>query len=315
MLLVFDRLFKENRFFPEDYVAIIYGYIDETLGMVKYATMGIHNQPILLGSGQEPLFMPSGGLPSFGNLEPRVVGYQLRLGPGQRLVIYSDGFLEATSVRGEQFGYERLAACLNSLGGCTIQEMMAGLLSELSRFTDQPMPEDDCSLLVISALEVPKGQLIFAFNLDILPTEINKVPEIGQKIVSEVAERWATPFEQERHQILLIELITNALIHGCLGLHRGKEETGFEDRLRAALSEEKAFQNKAQVEVKIFENAVDYLVTDSGDGYDADLLVLRLKDEEDLTSGSLGLKMIKLLADEVMVTPPGNQTRVTIYRQ
>ena len=72
---------------------------------------------------------------------------RLRLEPGDSLVLCTDGVLEATSERGEQFGFERLEASILA-GGARPQELVKRLNEDLSRHVGAAPQYDDMTLIV-----------------------------------------------------------------------------------------------------------------------------------------------------------------------
>jgi len=315
LLLKFDHLFKENRFFPEDYVAMMYGFIDETAGMITYATMGMQNQPLLINKGKSAQFMPSGGIPSFGHLPTRVVGHKLKLYPGQKLVVYSDGFLEATSQAGEQYGYDRLASLVTAQALESISNMAVTLFNALENFTGQPLPDDDCSLMVITAEPYPLGDKLLVWEEHLAVGELLTIAQRVGQTVARVKDLWLEETEEERHHTVLIELLTNALIHGCLDIHEAKGEPEFEEQLTQALYNHSGFDQFATLRVEVFSHGVRYLIEDTGKGFDHEAVTeWRLDSQADLNASHLGLKLVKLLVDELNIFPPGNKVEVLIYR-
>lgn len=315
MLLKFDQLFRQNRFFPEDYVAIMYGFVDETAGMVVYATMGMQNQPLLVTAHNSAQFMPSGGIPSFGNLVPRVVSHKLRLGSGEKLVVYSDGFLEAINPEGEQYGYERLANLVRTQANNGIETMASDLFEALQDFTGQPLPEDDCSLLVLSAEQYSQGSLLAEWSERLAVGELLSIATRVEETISRVRKIWMGDFEEERHQTVLIELLTNAIIHGCLDIHEAKGEPEFEEQLAEALAHPSGHDQFVTLKVEVYNWAVRYHIKDTGKGFsDHDMVEWRLDNQTDLGASHLGLKLVKLLADEFVIYSPGNQVETAIYR-
>jgi len=315
LLLKFDHLFKQNRFFPEDYVAIMYGFIDETAGIVTYATMGMQNQPLLISGQEAAQFMPSGGIPSFGHLPPRVVGHQLRLEAGQKLVVYSDGFLEATNLAGEQYGYERLAMLVKEQAAAGIEVLAANLFTTLQGYSGQPLPDDDCSLLVISAEYYPHGDLLSTWEEALAVGELLTIATRVERTISQVKDLWLDDLEEERHHTLLIELLTNALIHGCLDIHESKGEPEFEEQLLQAMHGHSGCEQCVSLRVEVYNSVVRYVIKDSGKGFSHGGVVnWRLDSQADLQTSHLGLKLVKLLADEFIIYPPGNHVEVAVYR-
>ncbi len=78
----------------------------------------------------------------------------VRLAPGDRVVLYTDGISEATNASGELFGEERLYEVVQSIPRDRgAREVAETVLDEVHRFLDGLEPQDDITLLVIRVLE------------------------------------------------------------------------------------------------------------------------------------------------------------------
>lgn len=71
---------------------------------------------------------------------------QARLQPGDVLVLYTDGAIEAQNEQGERFGIERIVALLEANGRRPVAEIRDQVLAELRSFA--PLRDDDVALLV-----------------------------------------------------------------------------------------------------------------------------------------------------------------------
>jgi phosphoserine phosphatase RsbU/P len=72
------------------------------------------------------------------------------LGPGDRLVLYTDGISEATNEDGVLFGEERLLACVQALPVTANPEAItASLLREVEAHLGRLEAQDDRTLLVL----------------------------------------------------------------------------------------------------------------------------------------------------------------------
>jgi serine phosphatase RsbU (regulator of sigma subunit) len=74
-----------------------------------------------------------------------------KLGRGDRLLLYTDGVIEAPSPGGEQFGPDRLHETLNRLAASSLPELKQGLLDAVRAHTGGTLAHDDVTIL---ALEV-----------------------------------------------------------------------------------------------------------------------------------------------------------------
>ena len=90
----------------------------------------------------------AGALPlGRGRCEPRRITRPF--GPGDRVVIYSDGVVEAYDVDGEPFGYDRLARTLERSAGLGGDGLIAAVLGEVDSHRGAAPVEDDLTLLVV----------------------------------------------------------------------------------------------------------------------------------------------------------------------
>ena len=96
-----------NRLFPfdaatEQLTTMVYGILNAATGEFRYVSAG-HPGPVHLPSGAGPLILESEGFP-IGLTDDAYEERSVRLGPGDRLYIYSDGLAEAMDSAGQQFG-------------------------------------------------------------------------------------------------------------------------------------------------------------------------------------------------------------------
>jgi sigma-B regulation protein RsbU (phosphoserine phosphatase) len=68
---------------------------------------------------------------------------------GSRLLMYSDGLVEALSPDGEPFGYDRLGRILSDATDLSGDALMTMILDKLSVFTAGTALADDLTLLVV----------------------------------------------------------------------------------------------------------------------------------------------------------------------
>ena len=133
----------DNRF-----ATMFYVELDPATGRLRYLNAG-HNPPLVLrDSGIETLeasAIPLGMMDGTTYKEG-----ELRLQPGDALVVYSDGLTEARNAGDEEFGAERLRALLPRLRGLTAEDGVRLLIGEVSAFLGGERPHDDLSLVVLT---------------------------------------------------------------------------------------------------------------------------------------------------------------------
>ena len=111
-----------------------------------------HNAAILRRADGRFEFLSSTGLP-LGIPAPSgtVSSYTettLPLAPGDTLVIFTDGLVEAINARGLEYGEERLLAALSLPGNETAPLLLERLLAEVGRFVGETHQQDDITCLV-----------------------------------------------------------------------------------------------------------------------------------------------------------------------
>jgi sigma-B regulation protein RsbU (phosphoserine phosphatase) len=113
-----------------------------------------HNWPVVLrGQGQRH-FLERGGT-VLGILEgAEFEEDRIRLQPGDRLVLYTDGLTEAMNAQGEQFGEQRVCEFVEGLPrDLGAKEVAERTLGRLREFLGDCEPQDDITLLVLRALD------------------------------------------------------------------------------------------------------------------------------------------------------------------
>ncbi len=100
--------------YPEDYVTAVLGELDISTGAYRKISAG-HPEELLLRDGRlvriltAPTALPL-GLGYLGDPMPGVA--EERLEPGDALLLYTDGVVEARTEDGDQFGVDRLVGCV-----------------------------------------------------------------------------------------------------------------------------------------------------------------------------------------------------------
>src|SRR6202167_3412137 len=74
---------------------------------------------------------------------------RLNLGPGDSLVLYTDGILEAANAKGEEYGVSRLMRVAGERHGWKPQELLAACLKDVDSFSSSTRQADDQTMMVI----------------------------------------------------------------------------------------------------------------------------------------------------------------------
>jgi serine phosphatase RsbU (regulator of sigma subunit) len=121
--------------------------LDPLTGALSYVNAG-HNPPALRRADGTIEWLTTGGLPLG---VQGGVGYEsatLTLRPGDRLVVFSDGVVEAQDTGGQEYGEARLTATLAGLGGEDAAGTLDRLMTSVDSFVGTAPRSDDVTCLV-----------------------------------------------------------------------------------------------------------------------------------------------------------------------
>ena len=130
------------------FITFFYGELDKETGGLRFVNAG-HNPPLVLSRGGLARDLQAGGL-SLGMLpgRPYEVG-TATLGPGEILVLYTDGITESRNSSGEEFGVQRLAGLVQEEGDKDAPAILEAVFHELAEFAGCAEPFDDRTLVIV----------------------------------------------------------------------------------------------------------------------------------------------------------------------
>jgi sigma-B regulation protein RsbU (phosphoserine phosphatase) len=117
---------------------------------VDYINAG-HNNPILRRASGQIERLDVGGLP-FGILpDVKYESATVTLAPGDWLIIFTDGVVEAENFRQEEFGEARLLAAIEAGKSAEPAEMLKRLMADLDLFVGNTPQHDDVTCMLLKA--------------------------------------------------------------------------------------------------------------------------------------------------------------------
>jgi hypothetical protein len=136
---------------PERFASLFWGSYDREARIIRYVNAG-HLPPLLMqrnGNGSCKISRLEEGGPILGVI-PTAIYHQgeVTVQPGDLLVLYSDGIVEAANASEEEFGDERLCGILQE--NCTrpSAEILDEILKQVRAFIREAPPQDDMTLVV-----------------------------------------------------------------------------------------------------------------------------------------------------------------------
>ncbi|HKF03669.1 MAG TPA: PP2C family protein-serine/threonine phosphatase [Candidatus Sulfotelmatobacter sp.] len=142
------------------FVTLFYGVLDAVHNTFRYTSAG-HLPPILIRADGNAQQLSNGGALLGVFAEWLYEDSAIRLWPGDRLLLFTDGITEAGMENGEEFGEERVITSALASASLSARDLKMSLLDDAKKFCGSPM-KDDATLIVISALAAnreAKGEL------------------------------------------------------------------------------------------------------------------------------------------------------------
>jgi sigma-B regulation protein RsbU (phosphoserine phosphatase) len=140
-----SRIFCESTL-PMHYATLICGRASR-MGAVELCNAG-HLPPVVTRAGVVSI-IDGAGLPLglFGGEEFTVS--ELCLEPGQRLVLYTDGYSEALSRTGDEYGRDRLMQVIRTRDSFNAHQLIRDCQADVAKFRASGPMNDDMSMLVL----------------------------------------------------------------------------------------------------------------------------------------------------------------------
>ncbi|MDQ4076073.1 MAG: SpoIIE family protein phosphatase [Chloroflexota bacterium] len=128
------------------FATCFYALLDPVSGRLRYANAG-HNLPLQWGEGGVAELRAT-GLPLGLFPDAQYGEHEITLQPGDSLLLYSDGLVEAHNAQGEMFGTSRLRMLLAESRGSN-SDVLDTLLAALTTFTGEGREQEDDVTLVM----------------------------------------------------------------------------------------------------------------------------------------------------------------------
>lgn len=212
---------------PKMFITVLYAVLDPATGVIRYANAG-HDLPYMRRSshaaGEHPIAgdaipvveemratgMPLGLLPGMRYEEKEIV-----IQPGDTMLVYSDGLVEAHNPQRDMFSFRRLRELVGIHAGGAA--MVPWLLDELAAFTGEGwVQEDDVTIVTLQRDALPPQPAPDATEL--LSFTVSSAPgnerEAMRRVADAVVDLGLEPARIERLKTAVAETTMNAMEHG-----------------------------------------------------------------------------------------------------
>jgi sigma-B regulation protein RsbU (phosphoserine phosphatase) len=159
-LSVSEIMMRANRRLKKDvksgmFVALLYAVLNPEEKTISLCSAG-QTQPIHLfaETGEASLVQTEGDTFPLGILDDaEYEETQLKLTPGDKVVFYTDGIVEAMNEQEEIFGFERLLEVVQGAKSMSADSLLKEILERVNEFVGGAAQHDDLTVIVISVEE------------------------------------------------------------------------------------------------------------------------------------------------------------------
>ncbi len=279
------------------FVTCLYAILDPATGRLQYANAG-HDLPIHRSKGRaEELVatgMPLGLMPGM-----KYDDHEGTLSPGDSLLLYSDGLVEAHNARREMFGFPRLRQRVEEHRNEA--DLISHLLADLEAFTGRDWEqEDDVTLVTLSRRKSDADALELESDDDGSGEEL--ADEQGWRPLAEFTVR-SEPGNEQAAMNLVAEAVRDLRLSPA---RLENVKTAVAEATMNAMEHGNAYRPDAPVLVRLFnsDDELAVFITDQGGG--RDIPAPQTPDLEAKLAGlqsprGWGLYLIKNLVDGIRV--------------
>jgi len=131
-------------------MTFFFGLLDPATQTLRFSSAG-HLDPYVYRAGAKHLeALSSWGFPLGVKRREPFTEHAVDFEPGDRLILYSDGLIEAIDDDGDPFGFDRFEKTILACGHMDAEDIKKTLLNSIRKFTRNRPPEDDQTLVVVS---------------------------------------------------------------------------------------------------------------------------------------------------------------------
>ena len=146
------RKYNETDFPLEMYAVMLYGIFNKKTNEMIFSSGGLNTFPLVYeGQGNVKIIEHSGfPICKFGEEFCNSFNeYTVQLHKGNKVLFYTDGLIEITNTRGENFGETRLVKLMREYGHLSPKKLSDKITKEIKRFSEDIKPKDDIHYFIV----------------------------------------------------------------------------------------------------------------------------------------------------------------------
>ncbi|MEI6070844.1 MAG: SpoIIE family protein phosphatase [Verrucomicrobiae bacterium] len=149
ILTQINRLMSRDLIKLEMFITMVCAWISPDRKRIRLASAG-HLASLLQKANGEVVLIEGTGMPLGIFHDNAYASQSTAFAPGDRLLLYTDGIIEASAADNSQFEIERVKSCLSASQGLSSRETIDRLLADVAAFSGNEVPTDDRTLILVS---------------------------------------------------------------------------------------------------------------------------------------------------------------------
>lgn len=144
--------YNDTDFPYEMYAVMIYGLIHKQTRQMTFSSAGLNTLPAVIRNKGGVSFVEHRGFPicKYGkDYDPGFTNYTIALDPGDKIMFYTDGLLDARNSKGKPYGEQRLFEALEKNKKATPKEISGSVLKSLKSFSKDQEWTDDVHFFIM----------------------------------------------------------------------------------------------------------------------------------------------------------------------
>jgi len=271
------------------------GVLDIVTGVVSFVNAG-HNPPLIGTCGKKFEYLKTrSGMFLAGIEGAKYRQNEIRLDPGDRIFLYTDGVTEAVNEHDELYGEDRLQILVNSVEKMTPEQLCTAVNDDVDKFVGTASQFDDITMLCIDykkaedTVSNTKNEITVSAQIDSIP------------VITEFAEGMLTEAGCDMKTITQINIAVDEIVSN-IARYAYAPDVG---------------DVTVEVDITKHPKAVSVTFTDSGKPYDPlkeeDPDITLCADEREL--GGLGIYVVKKSMDEMHYEYADGKNILTIVKK
>ncbi len=206
------------------FVTVWLGILTISTGQMIYINAGHEYAAVMRDGGVYELVKENHGFVMAGLENVSYKEYEMKLEPGDRLFLYTDGVAEATNAKNELYGTDRMLSALNKTVSMEPQETVAAVKGDIDEFVGDAPQFDDITMLSFYYMRksVPHMDIYNKEDKDeiTVPADIGNLDKVTEYINSRL-RRYGCPYKT----MMQINIIIDELF-GNIAYYAYPQETG-----------------------------------------------------------------------------------------